>query len=97
MVLGDEFTLTLGQLSRCCDVSADYILALVDEGLLEPCGREPAEWRFPPVDIRRIRTTRRLQEQLAVNLAGAALALELIDEVEALRTRVRALQHILEQ
>jgi chaperone modulatory protein CbpM len=32
-----------------------------------------------------------LQRDLGINLAGAALALQLLDEVEALRARLRAM------
>jgi chaperone modulatory protein CbpM len=34
----------------------------------------------------------RLQRDLGVNLAGVALALQLLDEVEALRARINALE-----
>ena len=34
----------------------------------------------------------RLQKDLGVNLAGAALALELFDELDSLRTRLRLLE-----
>jgi chaperone modulatory protein CbpM len=34
----------------------------------------------------------RLQSDLGVNLAGAALALQLLDEIESLRAQVRAME-----
>lgn len=34
----------------------------------------------------------RLQEDLGVNLAGAALALQLLEELETLRSRLRVLE-----
>ena len=34
----------------------------------------------------------RLQRDLGLNLAGVALALELLDEIEALRSRISALE-----
>ncbi|MEE9157003.1 MAG: chaperone modulator CbpM, partial [Gammaproteobacteria bacterium] len=35
----------------------------------------------------------RLQQDLGINLAGAALALDLLDELRKLRTRLKTLAH----
>jgi chaperone modulatory protein CbpM len=43
--------------------------------------------------VRRARRALRLQRDLDLNLAGAALALDLLDEVEILRERVRVLEY----
>jgi len=40
----------------------------------------------------RVQTTLRLQRDLEVNLAGAVLALELLDEIKQLRQQVAFLQ-----
>jgi chaperone modulatory protein CbpM len=42
--------------------------------------------------MRRATVSLRLQRDLGVNLAGVALALQLLDEVEALRARINALE-----
>jgi chaperone modulatory protein CbpM len=91
-VLEDEVELTLGELSRACQVSAERVLELVDEGILEPRGRDPARWRFHGVSVRRARCAIRLQRDLGVNPAGAALALDLLEELERLRVRLRRLE-----
>ncbi len=51
-----------------------------------------SQWRFPGVSVRRVRTVVRLQRDLGVNVAGAALAIELLDEINALRARLEALE-----
>ncbi len=81
--------LSLGQLCRTCGVRADWIIELVEEGILEPSGQEPAAWRFSATSIRRTRTAWRLQHDLGVNRAGIAIALNLIDEREELLLRMR--------
>ncbi len=81
--------LTLRQLSRACDMPAEWVMELVAEGVLEPVGRGPAVWRFPSSSLRRARIVRHLQRDLDVNLAGAALALEMLDEIERLRELLR--------
>jgi chaperone modulatory protein CbpM len=61
----------------------------VDEGVVEPLGRNPACWRFRGISIRRVRCALRLERDLGVNVAGAALALDLLDEIEVMRSRLR--------
>ncbi len=81
--------LTLRQLCQACDMPAEWVMELVAEGVLEPVGRGPAVWRFPASSLRRARIVRHLQRDLDVNLAGAALALEMLDEIERLRELLR--------
>jgi chaperone modulatory protein CbpM len=88
VVLEELTGLTLIEVSRACAVRAECIVELVDHGLLVPLGREPHRWRFSGVHLRRANIALRLQRDLGVNLAGAALALQLLDEVEALRARL---------
>ena len=91
IVLDERTELTLDELSRACAARAELIIELVEEGVLEPAGREPQRWRFTGVHMRRARAAVRLQRDLGLNLAGVALALQLLDEVEALRARLRAM------
>jgi len=90
-ILEEQTQLTLADLCRACAVHAERIIELVDVGVLEPLGREPARWRFGGASLHRARMALRLQRDLDIDLAGAALALELLDEIESLRSRLRAL------
>lgn len=83
--LGDENILKLAEISRACAVDAEQIIALVDEGILEPSGRRPAQWRFSGNCLRRARIALRLQRDLGINLPGVALALEMMDEINRLQ------------
>ena len=91
IILDEQAQLTLAELTRACAVHAELIIELVEEGVLAPIGREPHHWRFTGAHMRRARVAVHLQRDLGVNLAGAALALQLLDEVEALRARLRAI------
>ena len=88
-VLGEDVELTLVELCRTCQLPAERVYELVEEGIIDPLGREPAGWRFRWTSVRRVRCALRLERDLGVNLAGAALALDLLEELERLRTRVR--------
>jgi len=85
VILEEQVELTLADVSRSCAVHAEYIIELVEEGVLAPIGREPRAWRFTGSQVRRASIALRLQRDLGVNLAGVALALELLDELNALR------------
>ncbi len=91
IILEEQTGLTLADVCRACAVHAEYIIELVEEGVLVPVGREPVYWRFNGVHMRRANVAMRLQRDLGINLAGVALALQLLDEIEALRARNNAL------
>ncbi len=87
--LDDDIELTLAELCKVSQLSAEAILSFVEQGVVDPLGTERAEWRFKGFNVRRVRCVYRLQKDLGVNTAGAALAVELLDEIEKLRLRLR--------
>jgi len=91
-LLDEGVEMTLTQLCQACELSEAQIIELVEQGIIDPLGPEPAEWRFVSVSLRRVRITRNLQRDLGVNAPGAALALELLEEIEELRARLRRLE-----
>jgi chaperone modulatory protein CbpM len=84
----EEDCLSLGQLCRACGVPADWVISLVEESIIEPQGDEISRWRFSGNSLVRARSALRLQRDLGVNLAGVALALDLLEEIERLRLHV---------
>jgi len=88
-IIDDDRGIPLAQLCRVCGLPADEVMALVEEGILDPQGNRPGRWIFPAGSIRRTRTAKRLQRDLEINLAGAALALELLDRIELIQARLR--------
>jgi chaperone modulatory protein CbpM len=98
----DEYTvLSLEDLCRICAVEARRIVELVEEGVLSISSSEEAaaasaaaawdvsQWRFAATSLRRARLALRLQHDLEINLAGVALALDLMEEIEQLRRTLR--------
>ena len=90
-LLGDSIELTLAELCRACQLPAEHIFEFVEEGIVEPRGRDPRSWRFHSLSIRRVRRAQRLKHDLGVNTPGVALALELLEELEVLRARMQRL------
>ncbi|MBT9458634.1 MAG: MerR family transcriptional regulator [Burkholderiaceae bacterium] len=80
---------SLGELCRACRAEAEQLMALVEEGVLEPAGNGPEDWQFAGPSLRRAHTALRLTRDLELNPAATALVLDLLDEIEALRSRLR--------
>lgn len=71
-------------------VERHWIVELVELGALEPrAGHEPATWGFLAAEMPRLRAITRLVEDLGVNLAGAALIVELVEERRRLLQQLR--------
>ena len=92
LVLDEQAELTLSDLCHACSRHAEWVVQLVEEGILEPAGRNPTQWRFSGSSLRKAHIAMRLQRDLDINLAGVALALDLMDEIESLRALVCRLQ-----
>jgi len=83
-VLEESDLVTLADLCRSCTVETQTVTTLVAEGILDPMGSDVEHWQFTVGSLRRVRTVIHLQRDLGVNLAGAALALELLDRIAKL-------------
>ena len=83
-VLEESDLVSLADLCRSCTVETQTITTLVAEGILDPAGEDVEHWRFTVGSLRRVKTVIHLQRDLGVNLAGAALAMDLLDRIAAL-------------
>jgi len=84
-ILDDSVTLSIREVCEICRAPEETIVELIQEGVVEPLQRSGEEWKFSGAAVVRIRTALRLQQDLRVNVPGAALALELLEEIERLR------------
>ncbi len=88
-LLGEEAVFSLDQVCLGCRLEVSEIVALVEQGVVEPAGADANEWQFGLRSVRRVRTAVRLQRDLGVNAAGAALAVELLERIAELERRIR--------
>lgn len=92
-VILDEFTVvTIDDLCQTCRVDQAVIVSLVDEGVAEPNSREESPWRFSGTALPLLARAIRLQRDLELNPAGAAFALDLLDEIERLRNQIKLIE-----
>ncbi len=84
--------LSLGQLSDACGVHAEFIISLVEEGIIDPIDSIDSTWAFEPSCFARVRSVLSLQKDLGVNLPGVALALDLMQEIEDLKAELNRIK-----
>jgi chaperone modulatory protein CbpM len=71
-------------------VERQWIVELVEIGALEPQGGvDPAAWAFPRAELPRVLAMTRLVLDLGVNLPGAAIIVELVEERRKLLAQLR--------
>ncbi len=92
IVVMEEITeLTLDDLCRACAAHADIIIELVSEGVIDTTQMQhnlpPEHWRFTGLHLHRAKIAMRLHRDLGVNFAGAALALQLMEELAEARRK----------
>ena len=87
-IVDERIEFTLVDLCRITGASQDDFARWVEEGAFEPRGAHKEEWRFSGTCLRRAMTAQRLTTVLAVNAPGVALALDLLDQIDALHKRL---------
>ena len=93
VIVEDKLQFTLIELSQACQADSARLIELVEEGALMPSGNDASSWRFDGSALRRASAALRLARDLHLNAASVALVLDLLDEVEALKSRLRQLGH----
>ena len=88
-VVENEVHMTIVELSHASRTPEELIMSWVSEGVLSPSGSTPQDWRFSGDSLRRAKTAAHLTHDLELNVPGVALALELLDEIAQLRTRMQ--------
>ena len=92
ILLDEQVYYSLTDVCHVCGCQTDWVVSLVEQGVLHPTGEASQMWRFPGSSLHTAMKARRLQQDLNLNLSGVALVLELLDEIESLRSRLGMLE-----
>ena len=90
-MIGSAAVYSLEELSQSCEVETSFVSALVAEGIIEPQGESPSEWKFSSLSVVRTAKAKRFDRDLGLNPAGIALVLDLLNEIEQLQARLSVL------
>ena len=84
--------LRLEDVCETCGLSEVTVRAYVEEGVVDVQRDDTGKWRVSEVSVVRLQKAYRLQRDLGLNPAGAALALDLLGQIETLKSQLRLLQ-----
>jgi chaperone modulatory protein CbpM len=87
-VVENEVHMSIVELSHAARTPQELIMSWVSEGVLSPIGSSPEDWRFTGDSLKRAKTAAHLTHDLELNVPGVALALDLLDEIAQLRSRL---------
>ncbi|MCM0028687.1 MAG: chaperone modulator CbpM [Polynucleobacter sp.] len=87
-IVEHDVHMTMVELAQATQTPEDLIMAWVSEGVLSPVGASPQDWRFSGNSLQRAKTAARLMHDLELNLPGVALALNLLEELDQLRSQL---------
>ncbi|GBE44182.1 chaperone modulatory protein CbpM [bacterium BMS3Bbin10] len=91
-ILSEDRKLALKDICEHCGLPESKVRAYIQEGVVEVRGDDIARWRFSEVSVVQIQKAHRLEQDLRLNPAGAALALELMSQIEDLKNQLKRLQ-----
>lgn len=90
ILLDEQVQYSLEEVCEVCSIQSEWVIELVELGIIQPSGNKRRNWQFPGSSLHTAMKARRLQRDLDLNLSGVALVLELLDEIEQLRSRLNA-------
>jgi len=85
----EDACLTLEQLCGACALERDWLVRRVQEGLIPVSGTVIAEWRFSTAHLARARRMREIERSFDAAPELAALVADMLEELDALRARLR--------
>jgi chaperone modulatory protein CbpM len=68
------------------NLAHNTLLEIVTHGIVKPDGESPSDWTFEWHSVTVISKACRLRRDLDIDWAGIALAMDLLDELESLRS-----------
>jgi chaperone modulatory protein CbpM len=93
--MGEGDWIAVGEVCRLCLIDLTVVVELVDLGVVASRGPSPEEWLLPAASLPRLRVAGRLIRDLGVNVTGAALAVELLEDRGELERRLRRLERLI--
>ena len=83
---------SLEQFSQQLPLNRELIIEMVDLGIVEPAGTQPHEWQFDIDMLAAARRAWRLHQQLQVDWPGIALAMQLLQQLDELKSENQRLR-----
>jgi chaperone modulatory protein CbpM len=89
VVVEEHISFSLSALCRASGADSEQVQALVGEGLLQPTGLRAEDWLFRGDALPQTCRALRLARDFELDLAAVALVVELLTEIDRLRSLLR--------
>ncbi len=86
-MVNENIIYTVSAVCYSYDLSQESIKEMVSWGIANPVGNNPEKWLFTHEDYERIGKASRFKNELDINIPGAALALQLLDDIQNIRNK----------
>jgi chaperone modulatory protein CbpM len=96
-LLGEGDWIGANEICELCRIELTAVVELADLGVVSPRGYAPEQWQLPATALPRLRAVGRLMRDLGVNVSGAALAVELLEEQHHLERQLRRLERLVHE
>ncbi|HLF67207.1 MAG TPA: chaperone modulator CbpM [Gammaproteobacteria bacterium] len=96
ILLDESIRYSLIDICQCCGISAEFVIEMVEYGIFEPEGRQPEQWQFKVDDLTAAKKAIRLKHDLNLDLAGLALAMDLLSEIDELHNKLQYYKHLVD-
>ena len=83
----DNIIYTTNAVCYSYKLDQETINEMVSWGIANPAGNTPENWLFTHDDFERIGRASRFRNELEINIPGAALALQLLEDIQNLRNK----------
>ena len=88
VIVEEHVKFSFEDLCSACGTDPSALQALIEEGLLQPLGSNPADWHFEGSALPRALTALRLARDLRLSADATVLVVDLLQEIGALRARL---------
>lgn len=83
----DNILYTTNAVCHSYKLNQDAVGEMVYWGIATPAGNSPKKWLFTHNDFERIGRASRFRSELEINIPGAALALQLLEDIKNLSSK----------
>lgn len=93
VLLDEQTTVSFVEVRQRLNLTEAALLELLEQGIFDISAQNFKQMQFNVMMLQKIEAACRLQQDLGVNVPGAVLALELLEELAQLRLQLSILQH----
>jgi chaperone modulatory protein CbpM len=93
VIIDEASVFSISEICQQYEIGESLIIEMLEYGLIEPTKTAATGVLLNGKALRRIQSALRLQHDLGINLQGAVLAVELMDELAAMRSELAILRN----